>query len=33
MRRMVANAAPWSFALKQAYLADFPANSLWEIYG
>jgi fatty-acyl-CoA synthase/long-chain acyl-CoA synthetase len=33
MKRMIANAAPWSFALKQAYLADFPADSLWEIYG
>lgn len=33
MRIMVANAAPWSFALKQAYLADFPADSLWEVYG
>jgi long-chain acyl-CoA synthetase len=33
MRIMLANAAPWSFALKQMYLADFPANSLWEIYG
>jgi acyl-CoA synthetase (AMP-forming)/AMP-acid ligase II len=33
MRRMLANAAPWSFALKQAYLADFPADSLYEIYG
>jgi acyl-CoA synthetase (AMP-forming)/AMP-acid ligase II len=33
MRRMLANAAPWSFALKQSYLADFPADSLWEIYG
>jgi acyl-CoA synthetase (AMP-forming)/AMP-acid ligase II len=33
MRIMLANAAPWSFALKQAYLADFPAGSLWEIYG
>ncbi len=30
---MLANAAPWSFALKQAYLADFPAESLWEVYG
>jgi len=30
---MLANAAPWSFALKQAYLADFPPDSLWEIYG
>jgi fatty-acyl-CoA synthase/long-chain acyl-CoA synthetase len=33
MRVMLANAAPWSFALKKAYLADFPAESLWEIYG
>jgi len=33
MRRMIANAAPWSLALKQQYLADFPADSLWEIYG
>ncbi len=33
MRRMIANAAPWSFALKQAYLADFPEDSLWEVYG
>jgi acyl-CoA synthetase (AMP-forming)/AMP-acid ligase II len=33
MRRFVANAAPWSFALKQAYLADFPADSLFEVYG
>ncbi len=33
MKRMLANAAPWSFALKQAYVADFPADSLWEIYG
>jgi fatty-acyl-CoA synthase/long-chain acyl-CoA synthetase len=33
MRRMVANAAPWSFALKEAYLADFPLDSLWEVYG
>jgi acyl-CoA synthetase (AMP-forming)/AMP-acid ligase II len=33
MRIMVANAAPWSFALKRAYLADFPADSLWEVYG
>jgi acyl-CoA synthetase (AMP-forming)/AMP-acid ligase II len=33
MRVMLANAAPWSFALKQAYLADFPSDSLWEIYG
>jgi acyl-CoA synthetase (AMP-forming)/AMP-acid ligase II len=33
MRLMIANAAPWSFALKQQYLADFPAESLWEVYG
>jgi acyl-CoA synthetase (AMP-forming)/AMP-acid ligase II len=33
MKRMIANAAPWSFALKQAYLADFPEDSLWEVYG
>jgi len=33
MRIMLANAAPWSFALKQAYLADFPPDPLWEIYG
>jgi fatty-acyl-CoA synthase/long-chain acyl-CoA synthetase len=33
MKRMVANAAPWSFALKQAYLADFPEDSLFEVYG
>jgi fatty-acyl-CoA synthase/long-chain acyl-CoA synthetase len=33
MRRMIANAAPWSFALKEAYLADFPEDSLWEVYG
>jgi acyl-CoA synthetase (AMP-forming)/AMP-acid ligase II len=33
MQRMIANAAPWSFALKQAYLADFPEDSLWEVYG
>ena len=33
MKRMVANAAPWSFALKQMYVRDFPADSLWEVYG
>jgi fatty-acyl-CoA synthase/long-chain acyl-CoA synthetase len=33
MKRMIANAAPWSFALKQQYLADFPEDSLWEVYG
>ena len=33
MKRMIANAAPWSFALKEQYFADFPADSLWEVYG
>ena len=33
MKRMVANAAPWSLALKQSYLSDFPADSLFEVYG
>ncbi len=33
MRLMLANAAPWPQALKKAYLADFPVDSLWEIYG
>ena len=33
MRRMIANAAPWPFALKEAYLQDFPEDSLWEVYG
>jgi acyl-CoA synthetase (AMP-forming)/AMP-acid ligase II len=33
MRVMLANAAPWSYALKQQYVADFPPESLWEIYG
>jgi len=33
MRVMIANAAPWSFALKQQYVADFPPASLFEIYG
>jgi fatty-acyl-CoA synthase/long-chain acyl-CoA synthetase len=33
MRIMIANAAPWSFALKQQYVADFPPSSLWEVYG
>jgi fatty-acyl-CoA synthase/long-chain acyl-CoA synthetase len=33
MRRLIANAAPWTLALKQMYLADFPADSLWEVYG
>ncbi len=33
MKRMIANAAPWSFALKQMYLAYFPTDSLFEVYG
>jgi fatty-acyl-CoA synthase/long-chain acyl-CoA synthetase len=33
MRIMLANAAPWSFALKELYVADFPPESLWEVYG
>ena len=33
MRRMIANAAPWSYSLKERYLADFPEDSLWEVYG
>jgi acyl-CoA synthetase (AMP-forming)/AMP-acid ligase II len=33
MRIMIANAAPWSLALKKSYLADFPPESLWEVYG
>jgi len=33
MRRMIANAAPWSMALKQSYMAVFPPDSLWEVYG
>jgi fatty-acyl-CoA synthase/long-chain acyl-CoA synthetase len=33
MKRMIANAAPWSMTLKQMYLADFPADSLFEVYG
>jgi acyl-CoA synthetase (AMP-forming)/AMP-acid ligase II len=33
MKRMIANAAPWSFALKEAYMADFGEDSLWEVYG
>ena len=33
MRVMIANAAPWSMALKKAYVEDFPADSLWEVYG
>ena len=33
MRIMIANAAPWPYALKQRYVADFPPASLWEVYG
>jgi len=33
MRVMIANAAPWSYALKKRYVADFPPGSLFEIYG
>ena len=33
MRVMVANAAPWPYPLKQAYLSDFPQDSLFEVYG
>ncbi|MEI7967299.1 MAG: AMP-binding protein, partial [Actinomycetota bacterium] len=33
MKRMVANAAPWSMTLKHMYLESFPHDSLYEIYG
>jgi fatty-acyl-CoA synthase/long-chain acyl-CoA synthetase len=33
MRVMIANAAPWSHALKQQYVASFPPESLFEVYG
>ena len=33
MERMIGNAAPWSYALKQLYLSRFPKLSLFEIYG
>src|SRR5947208_3611705 len=33
MRVMIANAAPWSYALKQQYVADFPPESLFEVFG
>ncbi len=29
----VANAAPWTMTLKEAYLRDFREDSLWEVYG
>jgi acyl-CoA synthetase (AMP-forming)/AMP-acid ligase II len=33
MQRLIANAAPWTLALKKMYMADFPPESLWEVYG
>ena len=33
MKRLIANAAPWTLNLKKMYLADFPTDSLWEVYG
>ena len=33
MRIMIANAAPWSWALKMSYLQRFPTESLFEVYG
>jgi fatty-acyl-CoA synthase/long-chain acyl-CoA synthetase len=33
LKRTIANAAPWSFALKKMYLAYFPEDSLFEVYG
>jgi fatty-acyl-CoA synthase/long-chain acyl-CoA synthetase len=33
VRIMIANAAPWSYALKQQYVANFPPESLFEVYG
>ncbi len=33
MRIMIANAAPWSYALKRQYVVDFPPGSLFEVYG
>ena len=33
MRVLVANAAPWSYALKLMYLEHFPEESLFEVYG
>jgi acyl-CoA synthetase (AMP-forming)/AMP-acid ligase II len=33
LRVMIANAAPWSYALKQQYVANFPPESLFEVYG
>ncbi len=33
MRVLIANAAPWSYALKMLYLEHFPEESLFEVYG
>ena len=33
MRIMVANATPWTYALKLVYLERFPEFSLFEVYG
>ena len=33
MRVMIANAAPWAYALKQRYVEVFPPESLFEVYG
>ena len=33
VRIAMAGAAPWTHALKLDYLADFPEDSLWEVYG
>ena len=33
MRIMVANAAPWSMALKAQYIDEFGVDSLFEVYG
>ncbi|MEZ5228087.1 MAG: AMP-binding protein [Acidimicrobiales bacterium] len=33
MKIMIANAAPWPHPLKEAYIKDFPPESLWEVYG
>jgi len=33
VRIALAAAAPWTYALKLAFLEDFPEESLWEIYG
>lgn len=33
LRIMIANAAPWSYALKMSFLDHFPGESLFEVYG